>query len=69
MLRVGVRAINVDGEARQPGEPIPEAREWPNLRAYLETGSIVIDDSQPREEGVGLQSVHSEQPVVMRRSR
>lgn len=32
--------ITVDGELRQPGDPVPEAATWPNLRSYLSCGQI-----------------------------
>jgi hypothetical protein len=34
------KAMQVNGEWRQAGEPVPEAASWRNLRSYLELGHV-----------------------------
>lgn len=34
-MYIAKRRMNVDGEVREPGDAVPEAAAWPNLRAYL----------------------------------
>jgi hypothetical protein len=38
------RQLKVGDSYRQPGDPIPEAATWPNLRAYLEEGHVEAVD-------------------------
>ena len=35
---VARRELLVDGERRQPGEPVPEAETWPNRQFYANLG-------------------------------
>jgi len=34
------RQMTVDGEVRQPGDAVPEAASWPNLRHYESLGWV-----------------------------
>ena len=37
---VALRRLNVDGSVREPGDEVPEAAGWRNLRAYLSAGHV-----------------------------
>lgn len=39
---VGRGKLRVGEEDRYPGQPVPEAADWPNLRTYLRNGTVVL---------------------------
>src|SRR3990167_479094 len=48
---VAGKALIVDGVRRLPGEPVPEAANWKNLRNYLRSGHVIEVNSVSEEEG------------------
>jgi len=48
-MYIARRPMQIDGEWRQIGEPVPEANEWLRVESYVNTGFIVwVED--PIEE-------------------
>ena len=37
---VALRRLTVDGSVREPGDEVPEAAGWRNLRAYIGAGHV-----------------------------
>lgn len=48
---VGRRQLKVGEETRQPGDPIPEAAQWPRLESWLRSGAIA---QRPRQTATEL---------------
>lgn len=62
---VARKPLKVGGVLRQPGELVPEAAAWPNLRAYLATKQLeLVRPKAPPIEGekVAMASVQTLAP-------
>lgn len=52
MLVVGRGRLFVGDGYREIGDPVPEGYDWPNLRAYLQSGLLVdVPEDGARAEG------------------
>ncbi len=56
--------LKVGDEIRQYGDPIPEAEEWPNRQAFINTGQIEwVEDEPAAEPDLSTEAVDGEPGV------
>ncbi len=58
-MYVALRRLKVGDGWREPGDPVPEAATWRNLRAYLGAGQVA---EVPDEESAGAEPTAPARP-------
>jgi len=50
MAYIAGKRLKIGGEFREPGDPVPEAAEWKNLKTKISAGLIIVASNGVNEE-------------------